>query len=225
MSMHPISDQANQKPVEARYVQVVPGSWVKYPIHVQLDMETLYTGPRSTVLSVGVAAYQYGRGVFSTWGATMSMEEQINQYRRRISQDTLAWWMNQSPEARAAAFDNPSPVGAVLMELRNWFCGLPFDLQIADQEIDVKDIRLWSNGSDFDVAILRDLHDCFPLAPFWNFRKVRCYRTILDTFAPSKEDKEALYPTERAAHDAKQDAVNQALVHLRLMDKFEILRT
>lgn len=197
----------------------------KFPIHVQLDMETLHTGPRTVVLSVGMAAYSYGKGVFDTFEAVVRIEDQLRA-GRRMSDDTLGWWMTQSAEARESAF---SPKRAqysanVLQAMRIWWKFVVNNRAVYSEGHFESETRLWSNGADFDVAILRDMHDELSHTPFWDFRKVRCFRTMLETFAPTKAEKEIVYPTERSAHNARQDATNQAYAHLVLMDKFEILR-
>ncbi len=123
-----------------------------------------------------------------------------------ISADTLAWWMRQSDAARAV-FDRANPVQhhfparVALGALEAWVRSV-----VLEENAQHKDLRVWSNGADFDLPMLAHACRTFNVALPWPAYAGRCYRTYKNL------------PGARAVvmqrggvhHNALDDAIDQA---------------
>ena len=181
-------------------------------IDIMIDLETLGTTADAVIVSIGAVAFnlEAGRtlpskdeGRQSTFYAVLDTETQP---RRHISADTLAWWMRQSDAARAV-FDRANPVQhhfparTALGALEAWVRSV-----VLEENAQHKDLRVWSNGSDFDLPMLAHACRIFNVALPWPAYAGRCYRTYKNL------------PGARAVamqrggvhHNALDDAIDQA---------------
>jgi len=159
--------------------------------NVMMDIETLDTGPRAAVISVGLAwfdAYKVGH----SRSMKVPLEPQLKM-GRTVSADTLRWWMRQSDAARAefemsGDLDDEASLVTTMKALRHW----------------ISDSKVWGCGSDFDNVIISSLMEDVGVDP-WPFWKNRCYRTLKSIHA------DVLEPTrEGTHHTAEDDAKHQA---------------
>jgi len=168
-----------------------------------LDLETANNTPNSPILSIGCVAFDSKTGdinIANGFHIYLSLDEQ---FRAGVvpSESTLLWWLGQSDDARAkqvAALRHPPTVA--LTRFSEWMIKTVGDS-------DWNEIKLYGNGSDFDVAILANLMDKFNVKPCWPFWGARCLRTF------KQEVGEGLVlPEYGVAHDALDDAIKQAMV-------------
>lgn len=120
---------------------------------IMLDLETLGVRMDSSIISIG--AVKFNLTDFDT-PDTLSdpsrcfyveiSPESWTDGGRKIHPSTVVWWMQQGEEARALFKDNPNKRS--LPFALNWFCKF-----IGEES---KDVEIWSNGSNFDVVLLRE---------------------------------------------------------------------
>ncbi len=190
--------------------------------YVSIDLETLSLNPSNCpVVSLGAVAYSYTCGIFSEFEVFFDLDEQFK-LGRLPSANTIHWWMNQSDDARRALTNSREFL--YLEEGLDDF----YEFWTQDVGLSVQD---WPKnvGEDyyksqpkvismgFDLDIIRGL---FPIVP-WHYRNTRCLRSMLDWF---NKDESVSWPENKLEHSALSDAKTQALMHIRLMDKFEQLR-
>ena len=75
----------------------------------------------------------------------------------------------------------------------------------------VRNVCIWGNGAAFDNVILRTAYERLGLKAPWNFWDDRCFRTV-KALHPEVE-----YVKSGAAHNALDDAKNQALYLMKVL--------
>lgn len=162
--------------------------------HLMIDNETLATTADAVILSIGAVPFDLEAGIVSEEGFYVSVSVDSNlDFKRRISEDTLIWWMKQEAAARQ-----------VFMEPKDT---LPEALAMLTDFIGGNDYTVWSNGSDFDIPMLAHAYTQAGLAVPWKFWNTRCFRTYKNL--PGAKDVPA--PTsDGVKHNALSDAYNQA---------------
>lgn len=159
------------------------------PDHVMVDLETADNVPTAAIVAIGAVVFrgphaglQFYRAVdlHSCLAAKLTM-----------SNDTMAWWGKQSPEARAV-FADPQrvPVLAALQEFYHFMNEL-------------NEVRVWGNGASFDNAILSNAYRAVGVPLPWKFWNDRCYRTVAAGML-QKRQQQGTY------HNALDDAISQA---------------
>lgn len=160
-------------------------------VNVMVDMETLGTVADAVILSIGAVKFNAKKINDAGFYSIVSVESNLS-LKRRVQEDTLAWWMKQSEAARVL-FQGPGcTVEAALEDLADW--------------IGNDDPIVWSNGASFDIPMLEHAYTQTRLDVPWKFWNTRCYRTMKSLpFA-----KQVPAPTPTIAHHALHDAVAQA---------------
>lgn len=160
---------------------------------IMLDLETLDTRPSAVVLSIGAVAFSRV-GIFGSFYAVLDRDPQKFIYERSESRETLEWWKEQPPEARAVFSEKTVPPLYALGQFSQWMSA--YD-----------GAGLWGNGAAFDNVILRSLYDSVGVEAPWSFTRDRCYRTVR---AQRKCNGFVDLPSEGVAHNALDDAMYQA---------------
>lgn len=168
-------------------------------LDASIDIETLSTRPNAAVISIGIAVFDRRTGEICD---TLYREVHIDDAVRHghVDGHTLAWWMKQGDEAKQlfSYNEDKKPLSSVIWDVGS-FLGL------------YPEIRVWGNGSTFDITILEMA--CINLvqpAP-WKFQHVRDMRTIVDAAAALGFDKKSI-PFDGVPHNALDDAMHQACV-------------
>ena len=173
---------------------------------IMIDLETLNVTPDATILTIGAVKFDpFGREVSEPKMDSFYVKVDIDSCDRiglTTSDDTIAWWANQSKEAQEAAFD---PEGRI-------------DIEDAFQQLykfcwGAK--RVWSNGSCFDIIICEHVFRKIGKAIPWKFWEVRDVRTAFDLGI------DPIRPPV-TAHHALEDAWNQAV---GIQNVYNTLRT
>lgn len=155
---------------------------------LMIDIETANSNPDSVILSIGIHNMTTGEGI----ELYPNIEKQ-QQDGRTVGINTIKWWMEQTPEARAVWAKNGARPLSVAVDLADW-------LDTADE--------IWANGPDFDCIILADfLRTYLPdyKWPFWNNRCYRTMKNLFSDFIPAECKK-----NRGVAHNALDDARYQA---------------
>ncbi len=116
--------------------------------------------------------------------------------------DTIAWWANQSKEAQDEAFgeDNRVDIVDAFNQLYKFCWGAK---------------RVWSHGAAFDIVICEHVFKKIGKAVPWSFWEARCTRTLFDIgINPHRP------PVLK--HHALEDAWNQAV---GVQNVFKTLKT
>lgn len=162
---------------------------------IMIDLETLATSPDATVLTIGAVKFDpFGDDVNEPTCQKFYVRVDIDscdQLGLAVSDDTVAWWAQQSQEAQDEAFhpDNRVHIVEAMHQLYKFCWGAK---------------RVWSHGASFDVVICEHIFNKIQKAVPWKFWEVRCTRTLFD-IGINPERPPVL------KHHALEDAWNQAV--------------
>lgn len=160
--------------------------------HVMLDLETLGTTADAVILSIAAVRFDLDSDAIDDRAFYTSVDIDSNLAQgRRIQEDTLLWWMQQSEEARRVFFEPKLTLSAALQDLRDWFGP------------DADHTHVWSNGADFDLPMLAHAFWHNQLQCPWRFWMSRCVRTYR-----ALPQAQGLKLSNQ--HHALHDAINQA---------------
>lgn len=162
--------------------------------HLMVDLETLGTSPDAAVISIGAVKFDLDSDTIDDDGFYASISIESNLVAgRRIDEDTLLWWLQQSKAAQAVFFEPKEALGSALESFADW---LEHDKRY-----------VWSNGADFDLPILAHAfrsHGMDVPWQFWNSRCVRTYKNLPCAALVPKAKEQGI------KHNALHDAVAQA---------------
>ena len=188
-------------------------------LDIMVDLETLGTEADAVILSIGAVVFDLEAGGMlpaydgdprsHTFYAVLDIDSQP---RRHISGGTIAWWMAQTEAARAVFFGNKNngnqaskawhyPARSALISFGSWVQQV-----VADARVPPGDLRVWSNGADFDLPMLAHACRSFNVTLPWPPYAGRCYRTYKNL--PGAR----AIKVERSGehHNALDDAIYQA---------------
>jgi hypothetical protein len=157
-----------------------------------IDLETLATCPSARVTEIGAVFID---PITHAFGPRMEME--INPFdgdqdSRDICPETLLWWAQRNQDGHGF----PGLTGGrSLGDMVDTFLAF-YAAHAAD------DCRVWSQGTDFDLAILRDVFWDYGYTEPWQFRQARCLRTLAKELG--------IKPAGKTAHRALADAESEA---------------
>ena len=209
---------------------------------VTLDLETTALCPTAAVMSIGAVAWDRNQ-VDTPFYEEGSMNNADYLYLRHIDlrsqfvngftfdQDTANWWASRSKEAKmAVTAPDSQPCDSIENVVVDFFKWLT---EIANGD----EICLWSQGSDFDIAILRNICQQFQIdlpVSYKNFRDHRTFflegaRIILDAAQQPYDANRAYslvepYEGEGVAHDPIYDCKRsiystwQMMKHLKCLN-------
>lgn len=167
---------------------------------ISIDIESLSLAHNALVLSIGAVVFDPQTGLGEEFYVVLNRHEQGT---RRMSIDTVVWWIAQAaekPEAAALFNETPRDIVVALTMLNN-FCGTePFEI--------------WARGPQFDIVVLNSLYEDNGLRPPWRHNLVRDQRTLC-AYMPLKE-------FEGVQHNALDDARQQARNVIAAMQQFRI---
>ena len=164
--------------------------------HIMLDIETLGTKPGAAIVSIGACVFSQ-EGIGDTHYQAIDIKAGSNGLAwPTFDPGTIAWWMDQSVEARAVFKDSRSMhIVPALHGFRDW-CHSHGETGI----------YLWCHGASFDAPIVEAAFEALwhkDQVP-WKFWNIRCTRTLYDVAGVRPER------TAGTQHNALDDAVAQA---------------
>lgn len=168
-----------------------------------VDIETGGTEEDAAIFTIGACSFNRYKPdvIHDRFEVRISMEDNTKE-GRKLDGGTIAWWFQQSEQARADLFGENRTLKSALVEFRMWIQGCKPAMQTC-----------WANDPDFDVVILR--HAYKKIGDTWPFFFAlnRSCRTIFELAFPDKEELDNLKAFVRGDsthHNAVDDAVNQA---------------
>lgn len=171
--------------------------------NVMVDLETLGTVGDAVIMSIGAVRFDIDSDKIDDDGfyASISVESNL-EAKRRIQENTLIWWMKQSPEAQAVFSEEKQTLGDALDGFADWLGP------------DTQRVCLWSNGADFDLPMLQHAYMQSGREIPWDFWNNRCYRTYKNL----PHARQVNFKREGVHHNALADAIYQAK-HLQLIQR------
>jgi DNA polymerase III epsilon subunit-like protein len=162
---------------------------------IMIDLETLDTKPTASILTIGAVKFDpFGDDLNSKKCEKLYIKVDLDSCDRiglTTSEDTIAWWSQQSKEAQEEAFSTEGriPIHEAMNQLYKFCWGAQ---------------RVWSHGAAFDIVICEHVFAKLQKLCPWNFWQVRCTRTLFDI---------GINPHRPPVlqHHALEDAWNQAV--------------
>jgi hypothetical protein len=166
-----------------------------------VDLETLGTTADAGILSIGAVSFNLETGEIDdeAYYASISIESNMDQ-GRRVSEDTLLWWLKQSSAAQQVFHEPKVILPEALEEFVEWLPKKPF---------------MWSNGADFDLPMLAHAMTQLNIKIPWDFWNNRCVRT----YKGLPGAKAVTVLREGVHHNALADAIHQAKLVAAIHDK------
>ena len=164
---------------------------------LMLDLETLGTNPDCPVISIGAVLFEPETGkIRDTFYIVLDINEQIER-GRKVTGDTLKWWMEQSEAAQKVFKDEAKPVDVALAAFLPWIRNAG--------GTDVSNLKVWGNGATFDVAIMENLLQQYKTPIHWKFWNIMDLRTFKRFNSKGRSVEKT-----GVNHNALDDAIAQA---------------
>ncbi len=159
-------------------------------LDITIDLETCGLCPTAAVMSVGAVAWKRdgkdtpffplpgGKGIDCDYVFSNHVDLRgmfVNGFT--FDDATAKWWANQSDDAKFAVLDS---------DLEDWACQ-PIERVMQNLFIWIDDVKeltgetgvcLWSQGTDFDIAILRNICYHYDIDMPLDYRNFRDHRTF-----------------------------------------------
>jgi hypothetical protein len=171
-------------------------------LDIMVDFETLATDTKCTVLSIGLVAFDYRSIVEELYIVFNSTEQE--KMGRTASQSTKDWWTKQASEASKVLSESTSCTRPVKEDLERV---VKFISKYGDK------VKVWGNGSGFDINILEDLLVQYKIPIPWKFWNIRDLRTFVDFIGNDYK-----LPANPTGHNALSDSKWQASYVIRKMN-------
>jgi len=168
--------------------------------HVMVDIETLGTDPGAAIVSIGAVRFDE-HGIEAQFFESVDIES-AQAAGLTIDAETLAWWLEQSDDARAQLFGG-NQLRACLRRLSEF----------------IGDRVVWACSPAFDVVLLEAAYRAVELSPPWRFYRCRDYRSFRETLSTWPDREQA-----GTAHNALDDAAYQAACLVEAVSESEEVR-
>lgn len=167
---------------------------------VMLDLETMGNGNRAAIIAIGAVSFTRD-GVQERFYQQVRLDSSLAA-GLEMDASTVLWWLQQSPEARAAFKNNESAatLGDALDAFSAWYLTYGGD-------------EVWGNGAAFDNTILSAAYRLTGRDQPWKFWNDRCYRTVKSMNPQVKLGRVGTH------HNAVDDAQSQAEHLIAIMNK------
>lgn len=166
---------------------------------LMIDMETMGTTADSVILALGAVRFDaWNEGKISDEGfyCVFDIQSQLSA-GRHMSEDTLQWWLKQSPEAQGVFFaQGKVSLDDGLQMFVDW-------VKSAQRET-----HPWSMGADFDLPMLSHALATRGFEIPWNFWDSNCVRTYKKL--PGADEIYQSVSRLGTHHNALHDAIHQA---------------
>ena len=141
-------------------------------LDITLDFETCSLTPTAAVMSIGAVAWQRDDEKSPFYNLKGGKQDPASVFSCHIDlrsmfingftfdEKTAAWWKSKTDEAKASLLSSDSydlpcrPIDVAVKDLFDW-------IEDFKKEQGEQDVCLWSQGTDFDIAILRNI--CYKL--------------------------------------------------------------
>jgi exodeoxyribonuclease VIII len=195
-------------------------------VDVMIDIEAMGQGTRGAICAIGATPFERRGGEDPTLEEVMATGFQqavsiASSVKAGMQTDgaTIAWWLDQSDQARRALLDKPIGAKEAISALRKYLAGL------CGNE---KHLRVWAKPSKFDIAALEELCVLLGTRPPWISKSVRDLTSLIDvalTDGPEPGTAPVRLPEtlKSRMHISLVDCYGQILVArqcFRMLDKY-----
>lgn len=162
---------------------------------IMVDCETLGVVADAVIMSIGAVRFDIDSDEIddAAFYASISIDSNLD-FKRRVQESTVVWWMKQSAKAQEVFHEPKATLETALCEFSDWINETPGDK------------IMWSNGADFDIAMLAHAFTQATIDVPWLFWNSRCVRTYKN-LPQAKNVKVERVGTH---HNALSDAIHQA---------------
>lgn len=170
---------------------------------IMLDIETMGTNTRAPITQIAVMSFDLITGDrFEGNQLFLPLQPQLEMVPPRvIDADTIFWWMEQEPAARAnlkySQAGEYEQVPIALRQLESFLADLSQGHAY----------ELWARGPHFDVALLESLYRETGVRVPWRYDRVRDLRTLMGVANISTAD--VVRDSTYLPHDAFWDCAYQ----------------
>lgn len=163
---------------------------------IMIDFETLGTGKSCVLLSAGLVQFDLATGkIGKSLYIVFDQQSQID-VGRTIDNSTVDWWNKQGLDAKVV-LEQSMTVGTKWEEAIH---------QITEFIRSIKGAVLWSNGANFDIAILEEVYWYGKTKQPWVFWKTECVRSAVSWCKRlTGKDPKKLVDPPQVAHNAIAD--------------------
>lgn len=169
--------------------------------NIMLDIETLGTGNRAVLLSIGACYFDPAKNEIVEQFYQNIDPQSCVESGLTMDVSTIMWWMQQNDKARAKFTEPCVSLDQALREFSMWVMGIGEE----------KEIRVWGNGATFDNVLIRSAFLAWSMKAPWSFRQDACYRTLRNLYPEITQENEG------TAHDALDDAKYQAKLLMKIL--------
>lgn len=166
--------------------------------NVMIDIETMGLHSDAVVLSIGAVFFDE-KGLGKEFYEKVDMQSCID-LGLTIDASTLYWWMEQSESARKEFVECQ---GSDIVDSMGRLTGFLKEEFRTDQYPG----KVWSNGTDFDLSILKTIYRKLGMEVPWKYYNQRDFRTYRKMASSDK----TLDYGKGTAHNALNDAKWQAM--------------
>ena len=154
-------------------------------LNITFDLETCALCPTAAVMSIGAVVWN-DKAEDTPFALDDGFEKGVSFYRHvdlrssfldgfAFDKKTSEWWSSQDDKVKKAVLDyDDNPLEPIDCVVDDFFCFI----QDTKKEVSAKEIKLWSQGADFDIAILRNICDKYNMEIPVNYRNFRDHRTF-----------------------------------------------
>lgn len=154
-------------------------------LNITFDLETCALCPTAAVMSIGAVVWN-DKAEDTPFALDDGFEKGVSFYRHvdlrssfldgfAFDKKTSEWWASQDDKVKKALLDyDDNPLEPIDCVVDDFFCFI----QDTKKEVSAKETKLWSQGADFDIAILRNICDKYNMEIPVNYRNFRDHRTF-----------------------------------------------
>ena len=167
---------------------------------IMIDLETFGLSKRTAVASIGAV---FWNPVTGEMGPSLYRVIDLTSCKSlEVDFNTIYWWLEQSEEARKAiTIDGKVSIEQALIDLSKFAGSLG----------NPKTVRYWSNGANFDNAIIEELYLLYGIKSPFSYYNSRDVRTVLGFYPKNLfYNWKIANPRKGAHHTALEDAKYQA---------------
>lgn len=181
---------------------------------IMVDIETLSTKNNASIIEIAAVPFDKRNCIISdnTFNIKIKPSEWTKN-ERDVDGDTLLWWMKQDKELIEPYYNKD------IYTLKDALIHFQYFIinHININKINENDLRIWGNGSVFDISILNDAFDYCNINKPWKYWQISDVRTIVDLCPSIKENTKF----EGHKHSALDDCIHQ--IHY-LINTFKLIK-
>lgn len=155
--------------------------------NVMIDIETMGRTPGCPVISIGAVYFEMDGSIGDRFYSSMGFNGLTI---GEIDSETALWWSTQSDAAKLSLVSG----NATPCDVANEFCSFIGE-----------DVKVWGNGSIFDISILDKWFEMLGMQSPWKFWNVRDVRTVVDIMKINPKE----FIFNGIKHNALDDAIHQ----------------